>query len=134
MGRRLYAWLMAAFALSHAAESQAKQAPPPLIVFGDASWYGRYFEGRRTADGHHFHAAGSSAASLMFPLGTWVRITNLSNGRSVITIINDRGPYVHGRLIDVSLGVAIKLDMVLAGVVRVRIDQVEPPSPLGIPR
>lgn len=134
MGRRLYAWLMAAFALAHAAESQAKDQPPPLIVFGNASWYGRFFEGRRTADGHHFRAMGDSAASLMFPLGTWVRITNLSNGLSIMTVIDDRGPYVHGRIIDVSLGVAIKLDMVLAGVVRVRIEQVAPPSPLGIPR
>lgn len=119
---RLYAWFFAVFAFAEMAEGQPRKRPDLPIAFGNASWYGWIFQGRLTADGRRFQAMSDSAASLMLPLGTWVRITNLTNDRSVVVQITDRGPFVRGRIIDVSLGTAIKLDMVRAGIVRVRVD------------
>jgi rare lipoprotein A len=69
-----------------------------------------------------------TAASLELPLDSWVRITNLSNGKTAVVKITDRGPYVHGRIIDVSLATAQKLGMVRAGVARVRVDPIEAPK------
>lgn len=66
---------------------------------GTASWYGH---GRRTANGEHFRPGGMTAAHRSLPFGTHVRVTNKRNGRSVVVRINDRGPFVHGRLIDLA--------------------------------
>ena len=88
---------------------------------GKASWYGKDFHGKKTANGRIYNMYGVSAAHKTLPLGTQVRVTNLENNRSVVLIINDRGPFVHGRILDLSYGAAKKLDTVERGVAKVRI-------------
>jgi rare lipoprotein A len=73
---------------------------------GTASWYGEYFEGRTTASGEPYNMHDLTAAHPTLPLGSWVRVTNLRNGRVVYVRINDRGPIVPGRIIDLSYGAA----------------------------
>ncbi len=89
------------------------------IEQGMASWYGRKFHGRLTANGERYDMYGISAAHKTLPLGTWVMVRNESNGKTLKVRINDRGPFVHGRIIDLSYGAARKLDMVDQGVVPV---------------
>ncbi|HXY51834.1 MAG TPA: septal ring lytic transglycosylase RlpA family protein [Terriglobales bacterium] len=93
---------------------------------GTASWYGSQFEGRETASGEAFNMYDLTAAHPTLPLGTRVKVTNLRNGRSVIVRINDRGPLVEGRIIDLSYSAAKALNMKARGVQRVRLDLVEP--------
>ena len=95
------------------------------IYWGKASYYGRYFHGRKTASGTRFDMYKLTAAHRKLPLGTKVRVTNLENGKSVIVLINDRGPYVKGRNIDLSKGAAKKIDMVKNGVVKVKIEKLD---------
>ncbi len=88
---------------------------------GKASWYGKRYHGRTTASGAPYNMNAMTAAHRSLPFGTRVRVTNLANRRSVVLNINDRGPFVGGRIIDVSRGAAEALDMVRSGVVRVRV-------------
>jgi|SRR5579862_6161432 len=90
--------------------------------FGLASWYGRDWQGRRTASGVRFDARKLTAAHRTLPLNTKVRVTNLANGKSVEVTINDRGPYVGHRVIDVSAAAAKRLGMTKKGVVPVQIE------------
>jgi rare lipoprotein A len=92
---------------------------------GYASWYGEDFHGKPTANGQTYDMYGVSAAHKTLPLGTKVRVTNLVNNRSVILVINDRGPFVRGRVLDLSYGAARKLGTVELGVARVRIAALE---------
>jgi rare lipoprotein A (peptidoglycan hydrolase) len=87
---------------------------------GMASFYGGQFHGRRTASGMRFDSNGMTAAHRTLPFGTRVRVTHLGNGRSVEVRINDRGPYVGGRIIDLSRGAAGVLGMQGQGVARVK--------------
>jgi rare lipoprotein A len=99
-------------------------APAPAGTFiqeGLASWYGPGFHGRRTASGEIFNQSALTAAHPHLDFGTRVRVVNLANGRDVVVRINDRGPFVDGRIVDVSRAAAIRLDMVQAGVVRVQL-------------
>ena len=89
---------------------------------GLASFYGKRFEGRRTASGLPFDPAAATAAHRSLPFGTSVRITNLENGRSVTATINDRGPYAGGRVVDVSHALARQLGFVRAGMARVQVE------------
>lgn len=89
---------------------------------GMASWYG---ESQMTASGERFNKHAMTAAHRSLPFGTHVRVTNLDNGRSVIVRINDRGPYGHGRIIDLSEAAARRLGMIAAGVVPVTIEVVK---------
>lgn len=107
-----------------AAEARSRCA----ATIGIASWYGYHWEGRKTASGERFHALAETAASLTLPLGSWVRVTNLANGRSDVVEITDRGPYVRGRIVDLSLGTAMRLDMVERGLARVRIEPCASPK------
>jgi len=93
---------------------------------GLASWYGEPHHGQLTASGEIFHMAQLTAAHRTLPLGTRLRVTNLDNGRIVRVRVNDRGPYVAGRVLDLSHGAARALDMVERGVTPVRLDIVEP--------
>ena len=93
---------------------------------GTASWYGEQFQGKQTASGELFDMHDFTAAHLSLPLGTFVRVTNLRNGRTVVVRINDRGPVVDGRIIDVSYTVARALDFKERGLQRVRLDVVQP--------
>lgn len=84
-----------------------------------ASWYGKPFHGRKTASGETYNMYGLSAAHKHLPFGTRLNITNPENGRRTVVVINDRGPFVRGRDLDLSLGAARKLDMVEDGVILV---------------
>ena len=88
---------------------------------GYASWYGPKFHGRKTASGEIFNMYSMTAAHRTLPLGTYVKVINLKNGRSVIVKINDRGPYIKGRIIDLSYAAARKLGMIKDGVVPVEV-------------
>jgi len=90
-------------------------------LVGLASWYGSYFHGNPTASGEAFDMNDLTAAHRTLPLGTRVLVHNLDNDRAVVVRINDRGPYVRGRDIDLSYGAARALGMVRPGVVRVEI-------------
>ncbi|EGJ34779.1 rare lipoprotein A [Moorena producens 3L] len=91
-------------------------------VRGIASWYGSGFHGRRTASGERFNQYALTAAHRTLRFGTRVKVTNLRNGRSVIVRINDRGPYVRGRIIDLSRGAARIIGLVRSGTGSVRIE------------
>jgi peptidoglycan lytic transglycosylase len=99
------------------------------VEVGTASWYGPGFEGRQTASGERFDQRALSAASCTLPLGSRARVTNLANGRSVVVRVNDRGPYVRGRVLDVSSGAARRLGFVQRGTTRVRIEALAGPGP-----
>ena len=96
-------------------------APAPPTMVGKASWYGRFHHGKRTASGEIFDMYALTAAHRTLPLGTRVRITNLSNGKSVVVRVNDRGPQRDGRIIDVSRAAAAALDAVADGVFPVQV-------------
>jgi len=89
---------------------------------GLASWYGPGFYGKKTASGERFRIYKRTAAHRTLPFDTRVKVTNLRNGRSVIVRINDRGPFVEGRIIDLSRAAARALGMLRDGVVEVRIE------------
>ena len=91
---------------------------------GTASWYGSYFQGKATASGEPYNMYDLTAAHPSLPLGSWVRVTNLNNGRAVVVRINDRGPIVPGRIIDVSYHSARVLRFQSQGLQRVRLDVV----------
>jgi peptidoglycan lytic transglycosylase len=90
-----------------------------------ASWYGHEFANRPTASGERFDPYKLTCAHRTLPLGTRLRVTNLQNGRSIMVRINDRGPYVRPRELDLSYGAARALGMVGRGVTRVRIEPAE---------
>ncbi|WP_042327449.1 septal ring lytic transglycosylase RlpA family protein, partial [Paraburkholderia ginsengisoli] len=89
---------------------------------GRASWYGRFFHGRRTANGERYDMHALTAAHRTLPLGSYVRVTNPATSRSVVVRINDRGPYARGRVIDLSAAAATALDMRHSGTASVRIE------------
>lgn len=91
---------------------------------GNASWYGKKFHGKETASGDDFNMFELTAAHRQLPLGTYVKVTNLRNGKWVIVRVNDRGPYVGRRIMDLSYGAARMLDF-HAGVEKVRLDLVQ---------
>jgi rare lipoprotein A len=91
---------------------------------GTASYYGRELAGNRTASGERFNPNDLTAAHRTLPLGTKLRVTNVANGRSVIVRVNDRGPFVGKRLIDVSLGAAREIQMIRSGTAQVRLELV----------
>ena len=95
---------------------------PIEVVQGAASWYGPGFYGRATANGERFSKGTLTAAHRTLPFGTKVRVTNLSNGRSVVVRINDRGPFKHHRVIDLAHGAASQLQMMQAGEVPVKLE------------
>lgn len=109
----------------------------PLEVHGDpfetesglASWYGPPYAGRRGADGTIYDQNAMTAAHLTLALGTVVRVTNLVNGQSAVVRITDRGPFVRGRIIDLSLAAAKETGVYRAGVVKVRVEAFRAPAP-----
>ncbi len=99
---------------------------PGYEAVGIASWYGRRYHGRRTASGENFDMNSATAAHPTLPFGTMVQVTNLENGRSVVLRINDRGPFVRRRIIDVSRRAAQVLGFVQKGTARVRVQLLRP--------
>jgi rare lipoprotein A len=102
-----------------------KQAKSQPYQVGTASWYGEDFEGKTTASGEDYDMYDMTAAHPTLPLGSYVRVTNLHNGRAVVVKVNDRGPIVEGRIIDLSYGAAQALQFQHRGLQRVRIDVVK---------
>jgi rare lipoprotein A len=102
----------------------ANQESKPYQV-GMASWYGKQFHGRATASGEDFDMFELTAAHRQLPLGTYVKVTNLRNGKSIVVRVNDRGPYVGDRVIDLSYSAARMLSF-RSGVERVRLDIIHP--------
>ncbi|MFL6861739.1 MAG: septal ring lytic transglycosylase RlpA family protein [Allosphingosinicella sp.] len=91
---------------------------------GEASYYGPGFAGNRTASGERFNPAALTCAHRSLPLGTMLRVTNVSNGRSVTVRVNDRGPFAPGRVLDMSLAAARDLGMIRSGKAMVRLEVV----------
>lgn len=108
--------------LGAACATRAPQSPTTTV--GVASWYGPGFHGRATASGERYDQHGLTAAHRTWPLGTAVRVTHLANGRSLVVRINDRGPFVDGREIDLSFEAARQLGIVRPGTARVRLDPI----------
>ncbi|MEJ2718382.1 MAG: septal ring lytic transglycosylase RlpA family protein [Deltaproteobacteria bacterium] len=98
-----------------------KEIPPGFRMEGVASWYGGKFHGRRTASGEVYDMHELTAAHKTLPLGTFVKVTNLENKREVVVRINDRGPFIDNRVIDLSFAAAKKLAMVRPGTAAVRV-------------
>jgi rare lipoprotein A len=99
-------------------------APPPVLGAeqeGLASWYGGEHHGRRTASGEPFDMRALTAAHPTLPFGTRLRVTSLASGRAVEVRVNDRGPFVDGRVLDLSQEAARRLGALGAGIVRVRL-------------
>src|SRR6185312_1535687 len=101
-------------------------AAPPYQV-GMATWYGKWFQGKETTSGEPFNIYAMTAAHKHLPFGTWVRVTNLLNLRTIDVRINDRGPVPTGRIIDLSYGAARALHFYEDGLIPVRIDLIPKP-------
>jgi rare lipoprotein A len=101
--------------------SPVKPARVGEIETGIASWYGVPYHGRRSANGEIYDMEKFTAAHRTLPFDTWVEVTNLVNKKHIDVRITDRGPFVNGRIIDLSLAAARELDMVASGVVKVQI-------------
>jgi rare lipoprotein A len=110
------------------ATAQAKTPRTKAYQVGTASWYGDYFEGKATASGEPFNMYDLTAAHPTLPLGSWVKVTNLRNRKVVVVRVNDRGPIVPGRIIDLSFGAAEALQFNGRGLQPVRLDVIRPQS------
>jgi len=93
---------------------------------GVSSYYGKKFHGLKTANGEIFNMYKLTAAHRVLPLGTVAKVTNLSNGRWVVVKVNDRGPFIEGRILDLSFAAALEIEMVQQGTAKVMIEIVEP--------
>jgi rare lipoprotein A len=126
-------WLLAALLLDGCALAGGPAAPPlspgesstGWTEVGVASWYGQPFHGRATASGEIYDMEAPTGAHRTLPFGTRLRVENLENGRATTLTINDRGPFVKGRILDVSRRVAEELGMLGPGTARVRITVME---------
>ena len=111
-------------ALKPKSKSEADQAKAYQV--GIASWYGEFFQGKPTASGEPYDMHDFTAAHPSIPLGTFIKVTNLRNGKAVVLRVNDRGPIVAGRIIDVSYNAARALGFKQRGLQRVRVDLYQP--------
>jgi rare lipoprotein A len=134
--------LVAACAEQAAPPPQTVSLPPPappapeqpfFTQVGTASWYGAFHHGRKTASGERFDMNDLTAAHRAVKLGTVLRVTNLDNGRTATVRVNDRGPYVNNRIVDLSAAAARELGMKQDGVARVRIEAFVADQPAGGP-
>lgn len=120
-----FAWILWGCAKTYHPRYSARPYLPPTpvlpggIQMGMASWYGKEFHGKRTASGEIFNMYAFTAAHRTLPFGTYARVRNLDNGRSVVVRINDRGPFTKGRIIDLSYAAARAIGMVGPGIARV---------------
>lgn len=110
-------------------EEETITADRSLVEFVDkgsmkASWYGPGFHGRKTANGEVYDQNSFTAAHKSLKFGTLLKITNLKNNKSVVIRINDRGPYIHGRDLDLSKAAAIELGMVKKGVAKIKVEEI----------
>ncbi len=105
-------------------------AKPIFEQTGTASWYGAPYHNRRGSNGEVYNMHAMTAAHLTLPLGSIVRVTNLKSGHSALVRITDRGPFVVGRIVDLSLAAAKALDVYLPGTAKVRLEVLQAPVPL----
>lgn len=98
----------------------------PYVQRGIGSWYGRKYHGRKTASGEPYDMFAMSAAHPILPIPSYARVTHLRNGRQVIVRINDRGPFIASRIIDLSYAAALKLDMVRGGSAELEVERLLP--------
>jgi rare lipoprotein A len=98
---------------------------------GNASWYGKKYHGRRTSSGEVYDMYRMTAAHPILPLPSFVKVTNLENNKTVILKVNDRGPFLANRIIDVSYAAAVKLDLLARGTAKVEVELLDPSSPIG---
>jgi peptidoglycan lytic transglycosylase len=115
----------------------------PYVAEGIASWYGPGFHGRKTASGERFNQHDLTCAHRTLPFGTRLKVTNLENGEQLLVTVNDRGPFVRSRIVDLSKEAARRLDILKTGTARVRLEKVsaeevaieakndEPPFPIS---
>jgi peptidoglycan lytic transglycosylase len=96
-----------------------------MVEEGIASYYGSEFDGRPTSSGEIFDKDQLTAAHRTFPFNTKLKVTNLANGRSVVVRVNDRGPFVTGRIIDLSYGAAKEIQLLGTGTAKVRLEVIE---------
>jgi rare lipoprotein A len=96
---------------------------------GKASWYGGKFNGRKTANGETYDMYDLTCAHRTLPLGSWIRVTNLKNKKSIMLRVNDRGPIEPSRIVDLSFAAAERLGMNMEGLAKVRIEEVNPSDP-----
>lgn len=126
----------AAGASSHAAESDLAEPVIPAgtrplsVETGLASWYGPPYHNRRGSNGEVYNMHAMTAAHRTFPLGSIVRVTNVKTGSTALVRITDRGPFIPGRVIDLSLAAARKLDVWQPGVAEVKVELMQSPAPL----
>jgi len=117
---------------NHGTPAQTQETIKPLRTkkyqVGKASWYGRFFQHKPTASGEPYEMNDFTAAHRTLPLGSWVKVTNLRNDRTVTVRINDRGPVRKSRIIDLSYGAAKMLGMGHSGIDPVRLDVIETPT------
>lgn len=109
---------------------KVKVAKPPKIgatETGIASWYGHPYHGRRAANGEVYDMEKLTAAHRTYPFNTWVRVKNLSNDRTIDVRIQDRGPFVGGRIIDLSKAAAREIEMIGPGITKVKLTVIHPP-------
>ena len=104
---------------------------PLAIETGMASWYGPPYHNRRGSNGEVYNMHAMTAAHRTLPLGSIVRVTNLKNGNTAVVRITDRGPFIRGRVIDLSLAAAQKLGVYRSGVARVKVEVMQTPAPLN---
>jgi len=97
---------------------------------GTASWYGKKFQGKVTSSNERYNLHGMTAASPILPLHTYVKVTNLNNGKQVIVKVNDRGPFLHNRILDLSYAAAKKLGFSHQGLARVEVASIDASNPL----
>jgi rare lipoprotein A len=130
------AWLCASCAKKKRVRAPAPAplaAVPGTVEHGIASWYGNPYHGRRSANGEIYDMEKLTAAHRTLPFDCWVEVTNLNNGRKVQVRITDRGPFVEGRIIDLSRAAARQIEMIGPGIVKVRMEVIAAPaiSPSG---
>jgi len=112
-------------------QAPASRGKPLFVETGLASWYGAPYNHRRSSNGQVYDMHALTAAHRTLPLGTTVRVTNLKTGSSVVVEITDRGPFVYGRILDLSQAAAKKVDVWGAGVAMVRLEVLRAPAPLN---
>jgi rare lipoprotein A len=133
------ALLATAIACAHAPREPAGTAPAPAArppgeagEVGLASYYGRRFQGRRTASGTRYDMHAMTCAHRTAPFGARLRVTDVETGRSVVVTVNDRGPFRRGRVVDLSLAAARQLGIVKRGLAQVRVERLEAAGAAGV--
>lgn len=112
--------------------SLQKDMAPQQVLVGKASWYGPYFHGRKTASGEIYNMYAMTAAHKDLPLGSLIRVTNPNNQKQLFLKVNDRGPYIEGRILDLSYAAAKELDILQQGVSTVQIEVYPKDAPIQV--